>query len=77
MLTGKVPFEGDTSSILAQHLTKAPRPPRELNKTIPGKLESVIMVMLEKKPESRYQSIGEFMTALCYAIPVNPEQALG
>ena len=77
MLTGKVPFEGDTSSILAQHLTKAPQPPRELNKNIPGKLESVIMVMLEKKPECRYQSIGEFMTALCYAAPVDPAQALG
>lgn len=77
MLTGKVPFEGDTNSILAQHLTTTPQPPRELNKTIPGKLESVIMVMLEKKPECRYQSIGEFMTALCYAVPVETEQALG
>ena len=77
MLTGRVPFEGDTSSILAQHLTKAPRPPRELNKNIPGQLESVILIMLEKKPESRYQSIGEFMTALCYAAPANPELALG
>jgi eukaryotic-like serine/threonine-protein kinase len=57
MLTGEVPFKGDTAvSIAYKHVTEDPVPPRRLNPDIPPSLESIVMKAMAKNPDNRYQS---------------------
>lgn len=64
MVTGSVPFQGDTSSVLAQHITQAPPTPSDINPAISQAVEAVILKMLEKIPQNRYQSMDELVEAL-------------
>lgn len=65
MVTGKVPFDGDTTlSIAVKHKTEAPRDPREFNNQIPEKLSQLILRCLEKNPQKRYQSADELSVGL-------------
>jgi len=65
MLTGRVPFEGDTPlSIAVKHKTEMPRDPRELNSQIPDDLGLLVEKCLEKDKEKRYQSAGEVRSEL-------------
>ena len=58
MMTGRVPFEGDTAiSIFVKHKTEEPKDPRDCNPQIPENLSRLILKCLEKKPEKRYDSI--------------------
>ena len=57
MLTGKVPFEGDTSVAVAlQHIQGEMVPPREYEPSIPKGLEKIILKCTRKRPEARYAS---------------------
>ncbi|MBN1610152.1 MAG: serine/threonine protein kinase [Polyangiaceae bacterium] len=57
MFTGCVPFKHDQMiSLLMMHLRQTPTPPRELNPSLPEKLEQVILRMLAKRPEDRFES---------------------
>jgi serine/threonine-protein kinase len=65
MLTGRVPFEGDSAvSIALKQVAEAPAPPRALNPATPPELEAVVLRALEKDPSRRYQDADEFITAL-------------
>ena len=64
MLTGFLPFEGDTSSVMAQHITQAPPRPSEFNPDITDEVESIVLKMLEKKPQNRFQSTDELIKVL-------------
>ncbi|MCK4645161.1 MAG: protein kinase [Candidatus Aminicenantes bacterium] len=65
MVTGRVPFEGDTPfTVGVKHKSETPRDPKELNAQIPEGLSSVIMKCLEKDKEARYQSAGEVRSEL-------------
>jgi serine/threonine protein kinase/Flp pilus assembly protein TadD len=65
MVTGRVPFEGETPlSIAVKHKTEAPKEPRELNSQIPDDLNRVILKCMEKGKEKRYQSAGEVRSEL-------------
>jgi len=65
MVTGKVPFEGETPlSIAMKHKGEAPRDPKELNSQITDDLSSVILNCLEKDKEKRYQSAEEVRSEL-------------
>ncbi|MGZ4339062.1 MAG: Stk1 family PASTA domain-containing Ser/Thr kinase [Gaiellaceae bacterium] len=60
MLTGKVPFSGDTPvEIAMKHLSQVPEPPSELRADIPHDLDAVVMRALAKDPEQRYSSAEE------------------
>jgi tetratricopeptide (TPR) repeat protein len=60
MLTGRVPFEGDTPlSVAVKHKTEAPPDPKKINTQIPEDLSRLILRCLEKDKEKRYQSSGE------------------
>ena len=57
MLTSAPPFLSDDElGIVHAHLAKAPRPPKELEPNIPEQLSDVVMHLLAKTPEERYQS---------------------
>ncbi len=53
MATGTTPFEGDTASVLSQHLTQPPPPPTRRVAGLPGALEVLVLEMLEKEPSDR------------------------
>lgn len=57
LLTGKVPFEGDSMfSIALKHLQEQPRPLRELNPSVPLAVERIVQKAMNKDQASRYQT---------------------
>ena len=65
MLTGKLPFEGDSAvSIALKHLSDSPPPMAEHGVRIEPNLEAVVMGALAKEPASRWQSAADFADAL-------------
>jgi eukaryotic-like serine/threonine-protein kinase len=60
MLTGDLPFRGDTSiDISLKHVNEKPVKPTSLVPDIPKKLESIVMLCLKKDPSLRYPGIGD------------------
>ena len=58
MITGRLPFEGDTAvSVALAHLEEPVTPPGIFNPDIPAGLEKIILKCVEKDPEDRYQTI--------------------
>jgi len=65
MLTGRVPFGGDTPlSVAYKHKNKKPPNPREFNAQITDELSVLVLKCLEKDKEARYQSAGEVRSLL-------------
>ena len=65
MVTGRVPFEGDTAfTIGVKQKSEMPRNPQELNSQIPDDLSQLILRCLEKDKEKRPQSAGELRSEL-------------
>jgi len=59
MLTGDIPFKGnDPMEIVHSHIAKQPLPPQLLNPKIPATISEVVMKLLEKNAEDRYQTAG-------------------
>ncbi len=64
MLTGSVPFDGDTAfNIAMKHVHDDVRPPRDVRQ-IPEELDAIVMKALEKDPGMRYQSAREMLDDL-------------
>jgi serine/threonine protein kinase/tetratricopeptide (TPR) repeat protein len=62
MVTGRLPFEGETPFSIANKQKSEPPPdPRKINPQIPVELDRVILRSLEKAKEKRYQTTGEFL----------------
>ena len=73
MLTGRLPFEGETPVFVAiQHINSIPIPPRELNPDIPPRLEEIILKAMAPDPDQRYPS-AEAMLADLKEFRKNPE----
>ena len=65
MMTGRVPFEGETPlGIAMKHKSEIPQDPRELNTQIPEDLSRVILKCMEKDKEKRFQSAAEVRSEL-------------
>jgi serine/threonine-protein kinase len=64
MLTGQLPFKGSPAQVLFAHLQQRPTEPVELVPDLPPNVVHGIMRALEKNPEDRFQSAGEFVAAL-------------
>lgn len=65
LLTGKVPFEGETAvSIALKHFREEIPSVREQNKKIPQALENVIIKATAKEPAERYSSVKEMAADL-------------
>ena len=60
MVTGEVPFEGDSPvSVAIKHIQEAPVSPRMKNHKISPALEEVILKSIKKEPEARYDTAFE------------------
>lgn len=65
MMTGVVPFEGDTPlSIALQHVQDAIPLPTKYNRRIPRLVERCILKAMAKNPDDRFQSVEELMSEL-------------
>jgi serine/threonine protein kinase/Tfp pilus assembly protein PilF len=65
MVTGRVPFEGDTPfTIGMKHKSEIPKDPKELNAQIPEDLSRIVLKCLEKDKVKRYQSAEELRVEL-------------
>lgn len=65
MVTGQLPFEGETPLAVAmKHKGEPPKNPKEFNPQISDDLNRVILTCLEKDKDSRYQSAGEVRSEL-------------
>jgi len=57
MLTGKLPFEyKDAMKLVYAHIAELPKPPHLVNNKIPNVLSKIILKLLSKNAEDRYQS---------------------
>ncbi len=60
MLTGKLPFDGDTPiAIAVKQMQVEPEKPRTINPDIPEGLEEIIIRAMKKDPDLRYQTAAE------------------
>ena len=65
MITGRLPFEGDTPvSVAIQHINSIPLSPREIDPTIPEALEAITMKAMAPNPDNRYSSADEMLADL-------------
>lgn len=65
MLTGRVPFDGETNVAVALlHIQGEMMPPRQLEPSIPRSFERIIMKCTQKKPDRRYGSAKELIADL-------------
>ena len=65
MVTGRVPFEGETNVAVAlMHIQSEITPPRQLEPSIPVSFEKIILKCTQKKPERRYASARELIVDL-------------
>lgn len=68
MLTGQVPFQGDSAVAVAyQHVTEPPKRPSQVNPRVTPALDAVVLKALAKRREDRYQTAAEFRTDLLAA----------
>src|ERR687895_38285 len=79
LLTGTVPFTGDTPvEIAMKHLSKVPEPPSAKRPEIPRALDQVVLRALAKDPDDRYGSAEEFdaeLAQVAEGLPVSAETA--
>src|SRR5512138_3358321 len=74
MITGVVPYDGDTPfAVIMKHISEPLPLPTRIAPHIPESVERIILKALSKEPEDRYQTAGELAKALCDAIGVSPQ----
>jgi eukaryotic-like serine/threonine-protein kinase len=65
LLTGTVPFDGDTAVAIAfKQVSAQPRPPSAVNPAVPAALDQIVLRALAKDPAARYSNAEEFIAAL-------------
>ncbi len=78
LFTHQLPFtQRDMLDLITHHLYTAPRPPLEINPGLPPALSSLILKLLAKQPEQRYQSASELLDALAELEPAARSEAVG
>ena len=73
MLTGEVPFDGETTVAIAIRHIQEPMPsPRKINPDIPYSVDQIVLKCCEKSPDRRYQNMQELAADLKKSIS-NPD----
>ena len=74
MISGRVPFDGDsTVAVAIQHLQEEMVPPRTYAPDIPVSMEKIILKCTQKSPDRRYENISALLSDLRKAL-VSPEE---
>ena len=73
MLTGRVPFNGETTVAIAiKHIQEEMPSPKEFVPEIPSSVASIVLKCCQKSPDRRYQNMGELIADLKQSL-INPE----
>lgn len=75
LLTGELPFRGNTRMLLHQIQYDDPRPPRRLNDQVPLDLETITLHCLAKEPARRYARAGDLAADLRHWLKGEPIRA--
>jgi beta-lactam-binding protein with PASTA domain/predicted Ser/Thr protein kinase len=76
LLTGDVPFTGDTPVAIAfKHVQQQPTPPSTVNREVPPEFDAIVMKGLAKNPENRYHTAQEMASDLRRALRGEPVTA--
>lgn len=76
MLTGRVPFNGDTTvSIAIRHIQEPMPSMRDFVPEIPQSVENIVMKCTQKSPDRRYQSMSEMIADLKHSL-INPDAVI-
>ena len=74
MLTGRVPFNGETTVAIAiKHIQEEMPSPREYVPEIPISVEQIVCKCCQKSPDRRYQSMQELIMDLKQSL-INPDE---
>lgn len=74
MLTGRVPFNGETTVAIAiKHIQEEMPSPKEYVPEIPAGVESIVLKCCQKSPDRRYQSMQELIADLKQSL-LNPDE---
>ncbi|MCM1190890.1 MAG: Stk1 family PASTA domain-containing Ser/Thr kinase [Butyrivibrio sp.] len=74
MLTGRVPFNGETTVAIAiKHIQEELPSPKDFVPEIPGVVESIVLKCCQKSPDRRYQSAQELIADLKQSL-MNPDE---
>jgi serine/threonine protein kinase len=77
LLTGKLPFQGDSQySLMTAQLNQQPASPISLRADLPPALNEIILMAMAKEPADRFQSADAFANAL-KSVPVSPLPSQG
>ena len=78
LLTGRVPFEGESAVTIAlKQVNERPVPPSAFNRAVTPELEAVVLRALEKHPARRFPNADAFIAALEHARAALPAGAVG
>lgn len=74
MLTGRVPFNGETTVAIAiKHIQEELPSPREFVPEIPASVEGIVIKCCQKSPDRRYQNVQELVADLKQSL-MNPDE---
>lgn len=74
MLTGRVPFNGETTVAIAiKHIQEELPSPKEFVPEIPSSVESIVLKCCQKSPDRRYQTVQELIADLKQSL-LNPDE---
>ena len=74
MLTGRVPFNGETTVAIAiKHIQEEMPSPKEFVPEIPSSVASIVLKCCQKSPDRRYQNMEELIADLKQSL-INPEE---
>lgn len=74
MLTGRVPFNGETTVAIAiKHIQEELPSPKEFVPEIPASVEGIVLKCCQKSPDRRYQSMAELIADLKQSL-MNPDE---
>lgn len=74
MLTGRVPFNGETTVAIAiKHIQEEMTSPKEFVPEIPGSVEAIVLKCCQKSPDRRYQNMAEVIADLKQSL-ISPDE---
>jgi predicted ATPase/phosphoribosyl 1,2-cyclic phosphodiesterase/anti-anti-sigma regulatory factor len=79
LATKQRPFEGDGLEVLEQHLSQTPRPPRQLIPHLSPSFEHLILKLLAKDPDQRYETaaqVHQVLSNLNLDLPEYPQSGV-
>ncbi|HQR09003.1 MAG TPA: SUMF1/EgtB/PvdO family nonheme iron enzyme [Gemmatales bacterium] len=72
LLVGRCPFRGDTTDILIQIVSDEPKPPRQVDDSIPKELERICLKALSKRASERYSTAKDMADDLRHFLAIEP-----